>query len=383
MKSDTMIDSVLLSIDSNADQVDGDKSELRAIVDGHAVFFSSDLLVANHYEALLTCFAIPAMKSGRMLSAPAGTVVSKLWCENVREASSLIAHWWGFHPIQVKTETTERLTSTSDAGLFFTGGVDSSYSLVKNRGKVTRLINVEGFDVAFDDDERLEATALLINHIANAEGLEVVRVRTNLREHPFFRSVKWGKTHGSALAGIAHLLSPHLRKVFVASSDVHEPHGSHPQLDPLWSSDCMDIIYDSPGVARLDKVDAIKLVPWVDTHLKVCWENREKRLNCGRCEKCVRTQLQFFVVGKENLACFPSVDLLHAVERINKTSAHLLPQWRSILDELGAGDLREAVVRLIDRTEWWVYPGRLSRLKRKFHRSLRGLTARSPARKNT
>jgi hypothetical protein len=38
--------------------------------------------------------------------------------------------------------------------------------------------------------------------------------------------------------------------------------------------------------------------------VKVCWEGQDASKNCGRCEKCIRTQLNFLAVGVSRPPCF-------------------------------------------------------------------------------
>lgn len=67
------------------------------------------------------------------------------------------------------------------------------------------------------------------------------------------------------------------------------------ELDRCWSSGAVTVATGSPGVPRLEKVAAIANEPLVHSHLRVCRENRSAALNCGECEKCVRTQVQLAV----------------------------------------------------------------------------------------
>jgi hypothetical protein len=87
--------------------------------------------------------------------------------------------------------------------------------------------------------------------------------------------------------------------VFIASSyDVNHliPWGSHPDLDPLWSTERTAFRVDGIEVTRTNKVKAIASSPFALSQLKVCW-HADIDTNCGRCEKCIRTQCALAIAG--------------------------------------------------------------------------------------
>jgi len=95
------------------------------------------------------------------------------------------------------------------------------------------------------------------------------------------------------------------RPVWLASSGVAGElvaHASHPDLDPLFSSSAVEIRVGDPHVARLEKVR--RLADWEPARsiVQPCWQRSDRltdgRLNCGRCEKCVRTMLALLSLGK-------------------------------------------------------------------------------------
>ena len=74
------------------------------------------------------------------------------------------------------------------------------------------------------------------------------------------------------------------------------PWGSHPDLDPLWSTERTFLRVDGAEVTRTEKVTAIAASPIAPSRLKVCWR-ADIEANCGRCEKCVRTQCALAIAG--------------------------------------------------------------------------------------
>jgi hypothetical protein len=208
--------------------------------------------------------------------------------------------WWGEHygSISLACPTT-RSPGGGDApatGLYFTAGVDSFYSLLKDvelsddpaHESVTHLLyaNFEAHDgVAFD---RLLGR---LRRVAGETDRQLVVIETNVRTLTD-RVVYWPHYHGAALASVALALQGLLGRCLIASSDAYwdlPPWGSHPILDHLWSTESLDVVHDGAEASRTDKVvrQIARSRLALDT-LDVCWRS-EPAHNCGVCEKCLRT----------------------------------------------------------------------------------------------
>jgi hypothetical protein len=76
------------------------------------------------------------------------------------------------------------------------------------------------------------------------------------------------------------------------------PWGSHPVIDPLWSSENMEIIHDGANADRVTKImDTIALYPEALRLLRVCVNKRGGSGNCGFCVKCIRTMTALEMAG--------------------------------------------------------------------------------------
>jgi len=76
------------------------------------------------------------------------------------------------------------------------------------------------------------------------------------------------------------------------------PSGSHPLLDPLWSTESVGIVNDGAEATRIQKIQwQIARSDVALRHLRVCWENQDSDYNCGRCEKCIRTMVNLEIAG--------------------------------------------------------------------------------------
>ncbi|MEM6486521.1 MAG: hypothetical protein AAF662_16250 [Pseudomonadota bacterium] len=347
---------------------DVDARLLTAEVDGEYLVFEGQQVLTPRHEALLSMLLISTMKAGVELQLDRQTTVDGLWKANAEKAMQKSAQWWQLNHYELMIESgMSEIPSEGKrgVGLFFTGGVDSAYSLCVNRGKVTHLINVQGLDIPLNDHQRQEQTNELLAQIAERESLELLQVRTNIRDMRLFNAAPWSITHGGVLGGIAHLFSRSLETVLIASSNVPGPYGSHPELDPLWSSSALNVVYDTPGVKRLDKVRRIAKEPYLVDLLKVCWENRATDLNCGICEKCVRTQCELAAAGVEAPASFPKGNLVARVDDLAEFKPHFKEQWNDIQRSVSSDELQNAIARLSQRSLAAGGQSRVQRLYRK------------------
>lgn len=245
--------------------------------------------------------AVPvAMRHGSALHLDGPVDTTAL--EGARQAQRLLADW--FPDLTRGAISADARPDAAHApgrgvGCFFSGGVDSFFSAVSNAATVTHLIFVHGFDIAVED-EALAHTALAAARTAAADlGMSLIEVRTDIRR--LGAGLRWGaQYHGAAMASVALALGTTVHTVLVPASlqvgNLH-PWGSHPELDPLWSSRTVTVLHDGLPVTRLDKITALAGKRAFLDNLRVCWENPDGAYNCGRCEKCLRTMVSLRVVG--------------------------------------------------------------------------------------
>jgi hypothetical protein len=191
-------------------------------------------------------------------------------------------------------------------GLFFSLGVDSYYSLLKNRrdwpkGKiVTHLISVQGFD-AIDEEEDTDVVPVMLanlRRVAAETQTTLLPVQTNVRRVTAWLA-PWTIVHGGAMAAVALALDGLFERVLIAASatyDVLAPWGTHPLLDPLWSSETLTVVHDGCEMDTIDKT-------WFNTRsdlfldtVRVC-PGYGTEYNCGRCLKCLRTMIDLWQSG--------------------------------------------------------------------------------------
>ncbi len=259
-------------------------------------------------NALLTAAILPAMRIAEPLSIhhPISSFIGQSW----EPLNAVLSSWHDcLQPVSLHAPVAAapvNRTSAARKACFFTGGVDSCFTLYKHADEIDALIYVMGFDVAREDTKRREMVLGALQKVASHFNKQLIIVETNVKTlMESYIERGWGKiTHGAALATIAHLLSQHFDLVYVAASGQYRtmvPWGSHPLLDLLWSSESMRIVYDGGEAFRFDKVRQISQVPIFLQVLRVCWEKRNSNYNCGECEKCIRTMLSLEILDKLSL----------------------------------------------------------------------------------
>lgn len=280
-------------------------------------FQTADGPVCERGDPFVPAVLFPAMRVGvplRIAGAVAAAVLEG--AERVQHvrmvwdpASSLV-------PIEVAARLPAHDRPGDAVAAFFSGGVDSFYTLRRHRDTITHLVVVQGFDIPLDRDAFFTQVLDRVTAVARALGLAVLAVRTNVR-HFTGPYVSWDDAHGAAMAAVAHFLAPRLRRVYIPSSYALaylNPHGSHPGLDPLWSTPALEIVHDGAEATRFEKVAALADWELALRHLRVCWQLADGQYNCGRCRKCLWTMAFLRACGVlERASTFPRVLDLEAL----------------------------------------------------------------------
>lgn len=194
-------------------------------------------------------------------------------------------------------------------GLFFSLGVDSFYSLLKNRRDhpadartITHLLTLHGIDFPdrpWQDDFPPQFLASA-QQVAAGVGAELLPIVSNVRR-AIAALGTWPPQHGGALIASALALGPLLGRIHIAASTTYDrlyPWGSHPLLDPLWSMETLTVVHDGCELNTIDKTRVIgELRPdLVLATLRPC-AGYGGGYNCGACMKCLRTMLDLLQFG--------------------------------------------------------------------------------------
>lgn len=270
----------------------------------------------------------------------------------------------GFVPVRPRSEPR--------TACFLSGGVDGLTALRANRLDYPRdhpdsirdcllLFGANNYelDAAGPVAERLAAFERLerrLARLAESEDFELIPIHTNSRLLcPSYRC--WTSIgFGAANTAVAHAFSRRFTRVIFASSGLGvdpPPGGSHPLLDQHYSSAALHVHHEHAAMSRLEKLRL--LAEWKPAMeiMQPCHYIEvpgDDRINCGRCEKCVRTMLMLLALGKlEQASAFVDDDvtpeMVEAIPVGDEVKAQLLEQSVALLERIGRKDLVEAIRR--------------------------------------
>jgi hypothetical protein len=271
----------------------------------------SDFLTPENGDPFLAALLPIAMMTSQPLTIDA-PVSAKLW-RALPEIQSVYGCFDKGHSrvkvtAPLRTQRAHPGKTPAKIGLFFSMGVDSFYSLLKNvrdhpadEDTITHLIPVHGFDVYHPGWDSQFTPTILEHTQMVAEGLNktLLPVVTNLRYVMESLEAAWSMYHGAALASVALAMGSLFRRVHIAASTTYDqlyPLGTHPVLDPLWSTESLSFVHDGCELDRIDKTRMAAQSPLALETLRVC-PGHVPEYNCGRCIKCLPTMIDLLQVG--------------------------------------------------------------------------------------
>jgi hypothetical protein len=218
---------------------------------------------------------------------------------------------------QIKPEDTERST-----GLLFSGGIDSTYSMITNMNHKPRLImhwGVEGPPYPIYR-EYWEMVSQTYNRYAKENDLAFNLIKTNALEildrkkieHRFHKELYYGSLwvrlqHSLVMLCLAAPLSINrFDKFLIAASNYMDspetiistrPHSQRPETDEKIGWAGLKVKHDG-YIPRYQKVPVIsEYQKSNDVILRVCLarpgdQTTPEKMNCNNCRKCYRTIMQ-------------------------------------------------------------------------------------------
>lgn len=363
-------------------------------------------------HAFLIAGALPAMHFGEKRIWVDGPVCPQL-LENIDVALHWIVHWFypgRRKPIPIATAGMRPAAAegTSRAGFLFSGGVDSLATLRHNHlnypsGHPARILDgliIYGLEVQND---------VSFNHVLRH--LEVIAADADIRMTPLYTNIRelgpendrtfwadfWLKQYMGATFGAAiHALSGRFSLFSINSChDIPNliPYSSHPLVNPYYSSADLRIRHEGINFSRYEKTRIISDWQVAIDNLRVCNDSRtyqQEILNCGVCERCVRTMLAMLCCGVlDRSGAFAENNVTTArVEASVIVRPNNLPMYRELFEPLrriGREDLLKVVQVKIDefekrkKVEEWTSRtmGPLATVDRKHLHSVFGRTFRS------
>jgi hypothetical protein len=305
-----------------------------------------------------------AVTLGEPLKVPLPVDVDLL--EGVRTVARAWRTWdTMLNPLELEVGSTQvAAVSRPYNGSMFSGGVDSWYTVLRNRldadagwvPRIESLLLAWGADIHLGRTDAFQALRERLGKVAKELSCELVVMATNLRQ------TRWGSTdwahlsHGCLFTALAHA-SGAFKRIQIPSSVTYtngRGWGSHFATDPLLSSRSTRVIYDAAEINRIHKVELVSTSELALRNLRVCWRSGTDQ-NCGRCMKCLRTLIALELYGGlPRCSTFPINRLdLDAVAHLRPGAANEYRMLRNMAEAAlvrGRTDVSDALYRAYDRS---------------------------------
>jgi hypothetical protein len=297
-----------LRITDAALEREDERTTLGAAVEGHRLFWTMPDRdgIALRGEPFVCALLVSAMTTGRPLVLPAQLPLDPSFHAALDELQVIFARWFpGLQPIRVEAPLVER-HGTSGRFTGYSGGVDSSYTILRMHGQLDGVVLIDGIEYREPNAPLMSAVDTTLAATMAARGLPMLTVQTNAKWIGKVTGGKWSQFIGGSLASVPHALG--LADYAIASSNAWEnlrPYGSHPITDPRWSSATTTIRHHGCEALRVDKIAALGSAPELLAAIRVCFQGTA--YNCGTCHKCLQTAAGLRAVGVES----PALPVLH------------------------------------------------------------------------
>jgi hypothetical protein len=210
-------------------------------------------------------------------------------------------------PVEVRAPVEavprEHAAATATA---FSGGVDSFYTLWSHypdnepdeASRITHALFLHGFDLPLGWTAAYDTARGLYADCMRGLGIDLIAAGTNVKA--FLPRADWWLFHGGALIGAALVLDRGVRRFYVPATHDYGhlvPWGSDPRVDPLLSTEALEVVHDGAEATRLHKTRVIGRWPPTVGRLRVCGRADRSVPNCCRCGKCLRTMTTLELFG--------------------------------------------------------------------------------------
>lgn len=221
----------------------------------------------------------------------------------------------------VKVDREVECSSNSEerSALFYSGGLDSSQTLISHLDENPILLSIWGSDIRYNNEDGWNLVHKVISNTAKKFNLSEYVFHSSFRDfdkesvlqNDFYAKLKdgwWhGVKHGIALLGhVAPFAYKHnITKMYIASSFCSEDGlikcASSPLIDNFIKFCGCSVFHDGVEYSRQDKTHNLAEFyneTGIKIDLHVCWESQQGD-NCCHCEKCYRTMASLWAENQD------------------------------------------------------------------------------------
>lgn len=248
-------------------------------------------------------------------------VLDESYVGSLKKARDYFYRWfskkWSFAG-QIKARTEKNEGSAVREGVLYSGGLDALTTYIRHREKKPMLFSFFGADIPLGQPKFADACKRSFHEFAGSEGVELCCIDSDFWDLFAKDDLKqrtlnwWGETaHAMVLSAMTAPFSyREFGRLWMASSHMKD------SADYGWGSDydldndlCWGDTYlkeDFHDGSRIRKIQYFKNYPEYHRFLRVCynwWRRTGEAINCGRCEKCLRTICELMLNGIDPADC--------------------------------------------------------------------------------
>lgn len=262
------------------------------------------------YDFAVLASVFTAMRKNRPLHV-LGPVSANL-LRNLEEFQEAWATWLPdlYHVVPITADKEVEILDADKGkrGVFaFSGGLDSTFALLRHaRHKAGRrniepaiAVLIQGFDLPLGNAQALGTARQSAEAVLEGLDVPLSVVETNWKRDLCYY---WQMEHIAGLAACMNQFNG-IADVAVIGGDegydyVYVPWGSN-QITNDMLSGAMNLWTEGSGFTRSERLAFITQNSDLAPRIRVCWKCADTGRNCGVCEKCIRTQLNFRAIGLE------------------------------------------------------------------------------------
>lgn len=307
-------------------------------------------LTTTRADPFLLATLVLAMAEGRPVEIGGAPVDADL-LRHLREFQYIWEAWFGYTPVPIHADVTERGAPAPAAVVAFSGGADSAFTAWTHTrddraggdAPLRGGMFMHGADIPLDDEEGFARAAARARVMTDELGIELTTVTTNAWTFP----VPIAHYTGTGVAAALHLLDGGYGTGLIPSTgryrDLVVPMNSSPVSDWLLGGSSFAVMHDGSRCSRFEKLHALSEWPAAMASLRVCLHDERHDRNCGRCHKCYLTMASFRVLGVD-APCFegtPSAHELHGWAQRWPTTAYFQQEGLVLVDAARARGVDE------------------------------------------
>jgi hypothetical protein len=303
------------------------------------------------HDMAATALVYRAMHTGQHLHVDGP--VSRSLLEGLDDFVALWAAWrpdiYRRVDVGAQEEVADRpAPAAGKAVAAFSGGLDASYTLWRHAtghaGRRSRDLHagvlIQGLDIPLPETDAFARVESKARASLESLGVPLATVRTNWR----VICVDWQMEFGSAVASALRNWQGVAQYGLLGSDEDYArlvtPWGGHPLHYRMASSNDFQVVYDGGESTRTQKAAAIAGWEMGVRNLRVCYRRPVTGANCGGCEKCLRTKMNFLATGQalpDSLAGAPTSDQLRGLQVSNEAQLVLLEEIAETAEAHGSG----------------------------------------------